>query len=292
MIGKPMRLFSRSIASFALSLLILLPAHLFAAEDGTKADQRWRFYVGGFSPTVDSQITINGDIGTPPPLIPEDVLGMEDGKTVPWGGVDWNIAKRHSLELEYFQLDRDGARGFDGESIEIGDYIVESGAITSTSSIKLGRLTYGYHVMERERSEIQINAGLHFADFSVAFQMLGNVCDISVGEAPPCPLIASPVAESETLTAPLPHIGGSYMYNFTNDLAFRFQAIGFAIELDSVDGSILELDADLAWQPWDHFGLGLGVRYFNINVDSTGSDLNGELDYEYFGPTLYVSASF
>ena len=287
-----MRLFRRSIAYFALSLLICLPAHSVVAEDDTNANQPWRFYLGGFSPTVDSKFTINGDIGTPPPLNPEELLGMEDGKTVAWGGVDWNIAKRHSLELEYFQLDRDGARGFDGESIEIGDYIVESGAITSTSSIKLGRLTYGYHVMERERSEIQINAGLHFADFSVAFQMLGNVCDISVGEAPPCPLISSPVAESESVTAPLPHIGGSYMYNFTNDLAFRFQAIGFAIELDSIEGSILELDADLEWQPWDHVGLGLAVRYFKINFDSNGGDLNGELDYEYVGPALYVSASF
>jgi hypothetical protein len=263
-----------------------------AAEDDTNANQRWRFYLGGFSPTVDSEFTINGDIGTPPPLNPEDLLGMEDGKTVAWGGVDWNIAKRHSLELEYFQLDRDGARGFNDENIEIGDYIVESGAITSTSSMKLGRVTYGYHLLERERSEIQINGGLHIADFSVAFQMLGNVCDISVGEAPPCPLISSPVAESESVTAPLPHIGGSYMYNFTNDLAFRFQVIGFAIELDSIDGSILELDADLEWQPWDHVGLGLAVRYFKINFNSKGADLNAELDYEYFGPALYVSASF
>ncbi|MGB5690437.1 MAG: hypothetical protein WBM45_14295 [Woeseiaceae bacterium] len=263
---EPMRLFHPPFAYSVVALLMCLPAHSLAAESGTKPDHAWRVHVGGFVPSVDSTITINGETVTPPPLDIEDDLGVEDSKTVPWGGVSWNFARRHSLEIEYFRLNRDGSRGFVDELVEVGDYIVESGAISTTSKLGLARLTYGYHILERERSEIQIKGGLHIANFSAAFQLLGNVCDISMGESPPCLLITSSVAESESVTAPLPHIGGSWLYEFTDQWAFRFQAIGFAVKLDSIDGSILELDADLTWQPWEHFGLGLGTRYFKVEV--------------------------
>lgn len=287
-----MRLIRHPVAYSVVTLLICLPAYSLAAESASRPDHAWRVYVGGFAPSVNSTITINGETVTPPPLDIEDDLGVEDSKTVPWGGLSWNFAGRHSLEFEYFKLDRNGSRGFNDELVEVGDYIVESGAISTTSRLGLGRLTYGYHILDRERSEIQIKGGLHIADFSAALQLSGNVCDISMGESPPCPLITSPNAESESVTAPLPHLGASWRYEFSDHFAFRFQAIGFAIEVDSIDGSILELDADLTWQPWEHFGLGLGTRYFKVDVESTGSRLDGKFEYDYFGPTLYVSASF
>jgi len=69
-------------------------------------------------------------------------------------------------------------------------------------------------------------------------------------------------------------------------------AVGFAIELDSIDGSLIEIDTDVAWQPWRNIGFGVGVRYFKADVSSKGSELNGEFELEYFGPTLYIQAMF
>ncbi len=64
------------------------------------------------------------------------------------------------------------------------------------------------------------------------------------------------------------------------------------MELDDIDGSLVEIDADIAWHPWRNFGFGVGLRYFTLDVESKGSELNGKFDLEYFGPTVYVSASF
>ena len=44
--------------------------------------------------------------------------------------------------------------------------------------------------------------------------------------------------------------------------------------------------------PWRNFGIDLGLRYFNVDVDSKGSDLNGAFEFEYFGPALYVAVTF
>jgi len=90
----------------------------------------------------------------------------------------------------------------------------------------------------------------------------------------------------------LPHLGVSMSYAITPTIAFNLQAIGFAIELDSIDGSIVEVDADVAWQPWRHVGFGAGVRYFSTKVDADVERFDGEFDFEYFGPAIYVQTTF
>jgi len=60
----------------------------------------------------------------------------------------------------------------------------------------------------------------------------------------------------------------------------------------SIDGSITEIDADVTWQPREHFGFGAGFRYFKTSVEGANSSLNGEFDFEYIGPTFYVHVTF
>jgi len=252
-----------------------------------------RVYVGGFAPTLSSEITINGENVTPPPIDIEEVLGVSDGESVVWGGVQWTISQRNSIELEFFQLNRNGFIDLIPEPIEVGDLIIESGTITSAFDIGVSRLTYGFSLMRSERMNLQLKAGLHIADMSVGLQLMGAVCDVGLGQMPPgCPGAQTPPLESEDVTAPLPHFGVSYSYALSEKIAARFQVIGFAIEINNIDGSLVELDADIDWKPWRHFGFGLGLRYFNANVESNGSGLNGEFDLEYYGPAVYLSGSF
>jgi hypothetical protein len=67
---------------------------------------------------------------------------------------------------------------------------------------------------------------------------------------------------------------------------------GFSVKVDDIDGTIIEIGADVAWQPWSNIGIGAGVRYFKTDVDSTGADVDGSIEFEYFGPMVYVQASF
>ena len=45
-------------------------------------------------------------------------------------------------------------------------------------------------------------------------------------------------------------------------------------------------------QPWEHFGLGAGLRYFNVNIDVKKSGRKAEFDFEYYGPTIYGVVTF
>ena len=282
---------------FCTMTMMLFAVNAFGqAQESGEYDQfndPFRVYFGGFYPTMSSEITLNGAIVMPPPLALEDVLGVKDGEFVPWGGASWHISRRNTVELELFQLNRDGFIDLIPDPIEVGDLIIESGSINTAFDISVGRLTYGFSVARSERMDLQIKAGLHIADFSVAFQLMGAVCDTTLGEMPPgCPTGQAPPLESESVTAPLPHFGVSWAYAITPTIAIDTQIIGFAIELDNIDGSLVEVSADIAWYPWQTFGIGAGLRYFNANVEASNESLNGEFDFEYYGPSIFVIASF
>jgi hypothetical protein len=281
------------ILAISISLVLALPAA--ADSDYDLINSKYKIYLGGFWPSLDSNINIFGDVTPPgPPINIEDALGVEDSDGVAWGGVQWRISPRHSLAFEAFSLKRDGGEsGTFSPPIQIGDTFIESGAIGTSFDSSFARLTYGYSLRRDERMDLQLNAGLHVASLEVGFVLSGNVCDPTTSPTTPpgCPA-ATTGAETEDVTAPLPHIGGSFAYAISPSVAVNFQIIGFAIEIDSIDGSILELDADLNWQPFENFGGGIGLRYFNTNVESNSSDLSGEFDFEYFGPVAYIQATF
>ena len=282
---------SRGLAALILTLF----ASTAFAEDYAIMNDPWRVYIGAFNATVDSKITINGeDLPPVPPIDLEDLLGVTDSKTVAWGGIGWHFARRHSVEAEFFSLNRGASvtETFD-PPLQIGDTILESGTVGSSYDTTVYRLTYGFSAIRTERSDFQLKGGIHVASLKANLGIEGAICNpTTTPSVPPgCPPLGSST-ENEDVTAPLPHIGLSYGYAFTPTLAANVTAIGFAIELDNIEGSILELDADLAWQPFRHFGFGLGYRYFRSEVDSKGEDLNGAFEFEYHGPTLFVHATF
>ena len=281
-----------------IAILGLLAFASSASADGEYAnlDNSFRFYIGGFWPEIDSKLSINSDqLPEPiPPVDVEDVLGVEDSKGALWGGFTWHIASRHSLELEYFALNRDGgANETYSPPLQFGDYYIEAGEVSTSYNTALTRLTYGFSLVHSERTDFKLKAGLHLMKMEAGINVSGLICGPStVPSVPPgCPAAGTGQA-SEDVTVPLPHFGASYIYAMTPTLALRLQAIGFAIELDSIEGSIIEFDADVVWQPWQHFGIGAGFRYFNTNAKSVGSKLNGEFDFEYFGPAVYFQATF
>ena len=289
------------MSTFRLRAFILLGFLAFASSasaDGeyTNIDDSFRIYLGGFWPEIDSKLSINSDqLPAPlPPVDVEDVLGVPDSQGAAWGGITWFIAPRHSVELEHFTLNRDGgANDMYSPPLQFGDVYIEGGEISTSYDTALTRFTYGFSLVHSERTDFKLKAGLHKMKMEAGIGVSGLICSPStVPSVPPgCPAAGSGTA-TEGVTVPLPHLGASYLFAMTPTLALRLQALGFAIELDSIEGSIFEFDADVVWQPWQNFGIGAGLRYFNTNAKSVGSELNGEFNFEYLGPAIYVQATF
>jgi hypothetical protein len=262
--------------------------------------EKWNIWVGGFFPTMDSRLRVDSDIGTPgDELDLEEQLGLDDNKSALWGGASWRFAPRHRLETEFANLRRTGFTAGTAEDYQIGDYIVDGGgAILTTFNVAILRLTYGFSVIKDDRQDLSLKAGVHLMRTEASLQLgiEGTVRDaedntqIVCEPANPC---ITPLLETDEFTFPLPHLGLSYAYAFTPKLALRTQLLGFYLEVNDIQGELLEFDFDLIYRPWEHVGLGFGARVFHAGLDDNKDKLfNGKFEYNYWGPVIYGIFTF
>lgn len=255
-------------------------------------DERFQIWLGGFFPDVDSKIRLDTPDGFPGDTIDfEDTLGLDDGKSVLFGGARWRIAERHQLEGEIIQLNRSSFIGAITDPLLIGKHEVQVGAsIESTFDVAIARLTYGFRIVNREKSALNLKAGVHVARLETLLRLSGNVFKDGV---PISDEGLSFVDEGSDLTWPLPHLGLSWAYAFTPRIGMRVQGLAFAIKINEFKGTLLDLGVDAQWYPWTHVGFGAGFRYFEATLSNDEKDdLLGKITYEYFGPVIYATFSF
>jgi hypothetical protein len=276
-------------------IFLLTGGNASAFDENTAAaylDKRFSLWLGGFFPKVHSTVRLDTPSVAPGDTIDfEDTLGLEDGKSVLIGGVRWRFNRRHQLEGELIQLNRSGLLEAVSEGLDIGDYEVRVGArIESQFDVTVGRLTYGYAVVETEKSAVNLKAGLHVARFKTLLRLSGNIFKDGV---PIDDEGLSFVDEGTDLTAPLPHFGASWGYAISDRFVLRAQGLVFALKIDDWQGSLIDLGFDAQFHPWRRFGIGAGLRYFKTTVenDNTGKTF-GKFVYEYYGPVVYGVFSF
>jgi hypothetical protein len=287
------RVLSRAV--IAITITLTLPGAIVVADEATDVDlfllDEYSIWLGGFFPNLDSRIRLDPGIGSPGDDIDfEDTLGLDDSKSVGFGGFRWRMSPRHMLEFELIQLNRRGLVVGISEDLNIGDYEVRIGSqIDTVFDVTLGRMTYGYNVISSDKTALNLKAGLHIASLDTVLKLSGAVFKDGIPIGDP----ATVVEEGGGINAPLPHFGASYAHAFSPELAIRAQALLFAIKINDYKGTLVDFGVDLQYWPWQHFGLGAGLRYFRTTVeDNSDSGLRGKFVYEYVGPVVYGTWGF
>jgi hypothetical protein len=263
-----------------------------AADEGDSPppalmDQKFILAIGGFFPHIESKVTLTSPRGFGKEVNGED-LGLDKSMSSAWISFNWRFRPRHQFQAEWFLLDRDGSRTTD-RPLEIGDMVIGVGAtVESEFDLNVGRLTYAYSFIRDEKLDVAFLVGAHIATAKISVTAAGNV---SVGGTPI--VGASWTESSSTKTFPLPHIGGTATYAITPRLTGEFSLLVFALDLGDYSGSLFETDAFFAYQLTKHFGVGGGLKYFNLNLKAN-TDRGGSVAYNYkfFGPAVFGYASF
>jgi hypothetical protein len=282
---------SRGLLASALILQAMQVNADDAPRDSMFLEDTYTLWLGGFFPSLDSQVRLDPVAGTPGDGIDfEDVLGLADGKSVLFGGFKWRPSLRHMIEFEFIQLNRSGQVAGISESLEIGDYVIEVGGdVQTVFDVAIGRFTYGYDLVSNGEIALNLKAGLHIASFDTVLQLSGAVFRDGVPIGDPTTVIE----QKGSITAPLPHFGLSYGQAISETVAVRAQALVFAIKYDGYKGMLLDFGVDVQYRPWETFGLGAGIRYFRTTVEDDSDDgLRGKFSYEYVGPVIYGTWSF
>lgn len=260
-----------------------------SGSPGSMIDKEFVIALGGFFPRIESTVSVapTSGIGSGQEISLEDALGLDDDNSSAWIGGAWKFLPRHQLQAEWFQLNRAG-QNTAGTAFTIEDMTVGVGAATSSKvDFNLGRLTYGYSFYKTDDVKGNFLVGMHIATFKGTFTASGAV---TVNGAPAAG--GSYSVSTSTYTVPLPHLGGSVVYNFAPRWTTQFTLLGFALQVDEYSGYLIEADATVAYQLSKHFGIGGGLKYFNLNFQAESTSAAAEFDYQFYGPAIFGLVTF
>lgn len=274
----------------------LLPIMLFAGVAAHAADQaadkrqlpswapqprpnvvedRFRAEVTLLGASLDTNIRVDETVvlrGTE--INAEEDLGLDDFETLPQVELTLLPGEHHLLRLSALASRRSATKIIEREIFFDDEVYVPTERVDSTLNLTMFGLTYGYRFLVHPRSEITATFGIQLAEVEANAVVRSRV-----------------IRDAESGAAPLPLIGVEGRFDFSQRWSAEVRAQYLTVDIEEVDGSILDARAALTWRMNPYLLLGVGYRTFAIDVDSRDEGTPGFVDLSLDGPLLFVRAS-
>ena len=261
-----------------LAWMFILPSNVMADEGWGPGQDKWKFELGAYFPSLDTSIQVNDGIDLGDDIDLEDTLGFSDDDTIWRLDGYWRFFKKHRLGFGYYGFNRDASIVLT-EDLDIGDEIFPIDALANTT-LDMGFYTidYRYSFYQGEKWEMSAGLGVYWVDLDFSI-----FASLQVGEDDP----AEEFFESTDFNGPLPYLALSFEYYITPKWLAIAKGGYFGLSVGDIDGSLTNLGAKLEYQFTKMFGLGLGYDYFRIDVTLDDADLRTDLVYKYHGIQAY-----
>jgi hypothetical protein len=238
-------------------------------------EDRFRLEVMTLSANLDTDIRIDPNLATQGTLInAEDDLGLDDSKLLPLVELTLLPGDRHLIRLSGFSVRRSADQVIDKTIVFDDQTYLPGERVNSTLNLTSFGLTYGYSVVKTQRIDLALTFGVQIVEIEANALVRSRV-----------------VRDSETGVTPLPLAGIEGRFDFNDRWSFEGRVQYLSVELDEVDGSVLDARAALTWRMNPYLVFGLGYRDFHVKVDSRDIDDPGIFDMKMAGPLLFMRAS-
>lgn len=254
------------------------------AADNTVYNLPWeRFNVqaGAFFANLEDKVQVG--VGGAGILIDvEDVLGMESTNTSFRVGGSYRIGdkRRHRVDLEYFYFNRSSSKTL-GQNIVLDNVTFSAGTnVDSTFNYQILKAAYSYSFFQDDRMDLAASIGLFTMPLKFEVSASGGGKSVDL-----------------TFTAPLPELGVRYDIAITHRWFLRTKIEFFFLEYKNFRGGLLDTNIALDYNPWKHFGIGVGLENTRIKLsaegdDYPGLDINGDVKMQFIGVQLYARYFF
>jgi len=239
--------------------------------------ERFSVSLGGFLTTINSDISLKGQAsGVGVSVNLEDALGLSTSSFVIRGEAEYNFGskRRSHVKVGYFGLIRNSDKTLESE-ITIGDEVYPIGTEISTKyGLNIIRALYDYSYFKDERFSLALSIGLYIMPLSFSIET-DYIID-----------------ESASFIAPLPVLGFRNTFQITPKVLLKqnFEILYF--KTSSFLGNINDLNIWLEYNPFKHWGIGLGLNTFKYHF-SASEEFSENLKFEgsiktgYTGVLLY-----
>lgn len=239
------------------------------------AEDKLRAEVVVFSAGMDTQLRIDDSLTALGTLVSgEDDLQLDDSKLLAQAEITLLPGQRHLVRLSGMAVHRSAQTtlerpvDFDDQTYLIGE------RVDSELNLTMFGLTYGYRFVVRERGEFTGTFGIQIAEVEANAVVRSRV-----------------IRDAENGVAPIPFAGLEGRIDLSRRWSLEARAQYLTVDVDEVDGSILDARAALTWRKNPHFVFGLGYRTFEIEVDSRSESTPGFVSMTIEGPLLFMRAS-
>ena len=98
--------------------------------------------------------------------------------------------------------------------------------------------------------------------------------------------------EKRDTLVPLPTAGLYGTYKVSDQVSLRGRVDFLSLKYEDYDGKLINWMASIDWRFAKNWGVGLGYRYVDYDLEATSTDFRGEINYNFKGPTLFLNAAF
>jgi len=264
------------IKTVTLLILVIAAQNSFAENPVGIGKDKYNVNIGYFLPAVSTKLRADSvTLGRGTEINLEDDLGLDSNQNTGIVNAYVRLAQRHRVGLGYFRLNR-SATGLIDKTIQFEDRVfVVNTQVSTKFNNDIIFFNYMYSVFQKKNAELSLALGLHYMSTETSLSTSGGS-----------------ISSSTDAQAPLPVIGLEYRYAATPKLHLGLLAQWFEVDAGDFSGAIRNLNASLEYFVQKNVSVGVGYNNFNINVDATGSNFLGELDWTYKGFQAFTSIRF
>lgn len=238
--------------------------------------------LGWFSASNNTRIRVDGPNNPGGDIDFENDLNFDDKANVWLADFKWRFTQNFHLSMEYVSIKRDADAILD-KDVSWDDLTFKQGTnVHSNFDIDVYRAFVGYSFLNGRQYELGAGLGLHLMRLSmdIAGQAFTNQGDYAYQ------------SDSVSVLAPLPNIGVYGTYALSERFAISAKYDWMSANVNDYNGGITSASADLQYQWFKNFGIGLGYHYFKVDVEANKTDWHGAADYSYHGPKLFMTFNF
>ena len=269
------------------SLLLMLPALTQAEEWIRPGKERFTVAAGVFLPEFNTELRVDSkNLGTGVTIDLEDDLSLKEEVDTGYFNLLWRPFANHRFGAAYYKFNRDtSSTAIRNIEFNPGKEILAGATLTTKFELDVIPFSYAYSFINNETHELSGTLGLHWTEIGFRVDATAWLADED----------ATGSIDADA-NGPLPLIGVDYRYNisdkWTAGAGFEFFAIKLDDDLTAYEGSLYNVRINTEYWPWRNVGLGAAINAFGLDVDVEDDEWKGAIDYDYWGPQLYLRARF
>ena len=274
-----------TVAAVAIALLVvLLPVSSHAADNTTYKLPWEKFSIqgGAFFAGLNDKVTV-GTQGAGVAIDLENALGLDTQNQIFRAGAMYRIGetRRHRVDLDYLYFNRTATKAI-GQDILVDNVTVAAGTnVETTFNYQIIRAAYSYSFFQDDRMDLAASFG--FFVMPIKFEMSASGLGSNQGDF--------------NFTAPLPAFGLRGDFAITPRWMLRTNIDFFYLKYQSFTGGLVDTRVAVEYNPWEHFGFGVGFDNFRLQLKAENNDypsvnFQGDIKSQFMGVQLYARYFF